>query len=149
MVHCCGDSVIFTKKTVLKRICFEQPDATIMRSSHIVLLPIPQLSLVDHRIHVIPSMKDRCLMSVGKLCDDGSAVNFDARHVYLKSRLILIGNIDHMSGLYYIEFYTPNQTPNFGNPTALSLATLTAPIEAVSYSVHHMTTKSYLVQCLL
>ena len=71
-------------------------------------------------------------MSVGKLCDDGSDVNFDARHVYLKSRLILIGNIDHMSGLYYIEFYTPTHPTNFVKTTALSQAPQTSPRKSVA-----------------
>ena len=94
-------------------------------------------------------MKDRCLISVVKLYDDVFSVNSDAKHVYLQNgSLILKGNKDPTPLLYYIDFYTSTQTPNFGNPTALSLAPLTAPSEAASYSVHNMTTKSYLVQFL-
>ena len=37
-----------------------------------------------------------------------------------------------MSGLYYIDFDTPTQTPIFGNPTALSLAPINAPSKAVA-----------------
>ena len=78
-------------------------------------------------------MKDRCLMYVGKLCDDGTAINFDAIHVSLqKGRLILIGNRDHMPGLYYIDFYTPTHPPNFVKPTILSLSPLTSPRKSVA-----------------
>ena len=72
-------------------------------------------------------------MYVGQLGDCGFAVNFDSKNVYLqKERLILIGNKYLTPELYYIYFYKPTHQPNFGNPTDLSLASLTFPIKAVS-----------------
>ena len=92
-------------------------------------------------------MKDRCLVSVGQLCDDVFAEKHYANHFYLQSViLILIGNRDPLSGLYYIDFYAPNHPPHIKNPTTFSLEPLTATSEAVAYSVHHMTNKSDLVQ---
>ena len=45
-------------------------------------------------------MKYLCLISVELLCDYGFAVNFDAKHVYLrKGILILVGNRDPTSVL--------------------------------------------------
>ena len=92
-------------------------------------------------------MKDHCLVSVGTFFDDGFSVNFDATHVHRqKGKLLIIDNRYPMSGLYFISFGTHTQPPHIGDPTALSLAPLTVPIEAVAYSVHLMTTKSDLVQ---
>ena len=75
--------VVTNKNPVLKGICVGHPDATTIWSSHTALLPIPQLSLSDHCIHVLLVMEYRCLMSVGQFCDDGLVVNFDAKNVYL------------------------------------------------------------------
>ena len=94
-------------------------------------------------------MKYRCLIYVGKLCGDGFAVNFDTKPVYQqKGKLLLIGNRDPTLQLYLIDFDTPTQPPHIENPTALSMDPLTSPSEAVAYYVHHMTTKSELVQYL-
>ena len=112
MVYFCGDIVLVAKKTpVLKGIFSRQTDSTIMRSSHITLLSIPQFLLADFCLHVLPYMNDHCLICVGKLCDDRFAVNFDANYLYLKGILPLIGNRDHMSVLYYIYLYTPTNPP--------------------------------------
>ena len=87
-------------------------------------------------------MKYHCLMSVGKLCDNGFAVNFDATHVYLLKVILLpIVNRDTASGLYCIGFDTPTNQQQVKNPTTLSLSPLTAIIEAVAYSAHNMTDK--------
>ena len=119
-----------TNKTLsLKGICVGEPDATRMRSSHISLLPIPQFSISARCIHVLPAMKDLYLVSVVNTCDDGFAVNFDAKHVYLrKVQLLLIGNRYTLSGLYNIDFYTPTHPPQIENTTDLYLDPLTEPI---------------------
>ena len=86
-LYCCGDRVLITDKTaVLNVICVVQPDDTTMWSYHIALLPIPQLLLTARGIHVLPFMKDRWLVSVGQLCDDGFSINFYATQVYLQKR---------------------------------------------------------------
>ena len=80
-VHSCGDRVLVTDKTpVLKGICVGQPNGTMMRSSHTVLLHTLQLSLAAQHTHILQDMKDRCIMSVGQLCDDRFAVKFYATH---------------------------------------------------------------------
>ena len=147
-VHCSGEKVLVTNKTpVLRGIRVVQPDATTMRSSQIDLLPISQLSIAARPIHILPDMKDQCLMSAGQLCDDGSAINFDATYVYLrKGDLQLRGTRDPISGLYCIEFYAPTPPPQVMNPSELTIYPLAAKSEARDYFAHHMTTKSYLVQ---
>ena len=63
-------------------------------------------------------------MSLGQLCNDVFAVNFDANHVYLqKVRLLLIFNRDTFSGLFYTYFDPPIHPPHINNPTALSRPT--------------------------
>ena len=93
MVHCDGEKVQVTYKIpVLMGVFVGQTDTTIMQSSHIALLPIPPLSLAVHRINILPVINDRCLMSVGQLCDYGFVINFDATHIYLlKGKLLRIG----------------------------------------------------------
>ena len=149
-VNYCGDRVLVTNKIpVLRGICVGQPDATTIRLSNIDLLPTPQLSLASCCIYIIPAAKDRCLMSVSQICDEGFAIKFDATHVYLqKGRLILIGTIDITSGLYYIDFDAPIHPTHVENPTYLSLAPLADTNEARAYYAHDMTTKLDLVQYL-
>ena len=75
--------------------------------------------------------------------------NFDATHVCLiKGDLQLISTRYYTSGLYYIYFDAPTPTHHIMNPTELTLSPLAATREAMDYSSHHMTTKSYLVQYL-
>ena len=59
----------------------------------------------------------------------------------MKGKLILIENIYPMSGLLFIGFETPIHNPHIESPAVLSLVPLTYQSEAVSYSVHHTTTK--------
>ena len=117
-VRCCGDRFLVSYKTpALNGICVGQPDVTTMCSSHISLLPMPRFSLAACFAHVLPVMKGRCLVSVGHIFDDGFAVKFDSTHVYLqKVRLILIGNRDPESGLYYIDLTHPSIHPSSKNP---------------------------------
>ena len=91
-------------------------------------------------------MKDPCLISVGQLCDDGFAINFDANHVYLqKGDLQLIGTRDPSPGLYYIDFDSPTPPPQVMNSTDLTLADTS---KARAYYNQQMTIKPDLVQYL-
>ena len=112
-VHCCGDNVLVNNKTpFLKGICIGNPDAIMMRSSHIALLLITQLSLTDNHIYVLPLMRYLCLICVGQLRDYGFSVNFDAKCVYLKiGILLLIENRGPTQKLYSIGFGTPTHLP--------------------------------------
>ena len=108
-VHCDGENMRITDKvTTLHGICVRKPDATTMRLTHVVNLPTPQLYLVTYRVHILPEMKDRCIISVGQLWDNLFVVNFDNRHLLLqKEKLLLTGNRDPVTGLYLINFDAP------------------------------------------
>ena len=70
--------------------------------------PPPQLILSARCIHILPVIKDFCLISVVKLCDDGFAVNFNTKNVFLrKLNDVLTGYRDATTGLYLIYFDKP------------------------------------------
>ena len=52
-------------------ISVEQPDSSIITSTHIRDLPIPSLTLPAQTAHIIPALGDTSLMLVGVLCDNG------------------------------------------------------------------------------
>ena len=59
----------------------------------------------------------------------------------MKREINTIENIYPMSGLFFIGFETPIHNPHIESPAVLSLVPLTYQSEAVSYYVHHTTTK--------
>ena len=92
-------------------------------------------------------MKDLCLIYVGKLCEDGFAVNFYKRNVFLrKLKHVLIGYRYATMGLNLIYFDNPQLFPSVANNSALALSTpLPSPSNIYAYSVNEMTTKNDLV----
>ena len=52
-------------------ILVEQPDSSIITSTHIGDLPIPSLPPPAQIAHVIPALGDTLLILVGLLCDNG------------------------------------------------------------------------------
>ena len=65
-----------------------------MRSTHISYYPLPNLFLSVRRVHILPPIKDICLIYVGQLCEDVLAVNFDTNIFFYKRgniSLLVIG----------------------------------------------------------
>ena len=83
--HCSIDHVIIIiKLPVLHGICVGQLDSRTMRSTHTSHLPLPQLSLSACSIHILPTMKVCCLISIRQLCGEVFAVNFNTKNVFLR-----------------------------------------------------------------
>ena len=118
-----------------------------MISSHITPPPLPQLSWYTRRVHILPATNDRCLIYVGKLYEDGFAVNFDINNVFLqKSKDVLIGYRDATTDLYSINFDNPQPLPSVANNYYLALSTPSPrPSTIYAYSVNKMTKKSNLL----
>ena len=111
-------------------------------------LPTPTLALFIYTIcpHLIP-VRDLCLISVGKLCEDGFAVNFYTRNVFLrKVKQVPIGYRYATTGLNLIYFDNPQPFPPVANHSALALSTPSpSPSNIYADSVNEMTTKNDLV----
>ena len=62
-----------------------------MRLTQIAYLHLPQIYLSAKNVHILPAVKERCLISVGKLCDDGFGVIFDTKKCFHeKGNLVLL-----------------------------------------------------------
>ena len=104
------------KVPVLHGICVGKTDTTTMRFTHTSYLLLPQLSLSKYRIHILPDMKDICVISVGQLCDDRFAVNFNNKNFFLrKGSDVLTGYRDATTGLYLIGFDRAQPLPVVSN----------------------------------
>ena len=92
-------------------------------------------------------MKDFCLISVGQLCEDGFAVNFYTKDVFLrKVKHVLIGYRYATTGLNLIDFDHPQPPPSVANQSALALSTPSpSPSNIYSYPMNEMITKRDLV----
>ena len=79
-----------------------------MRSTHTAYLPLTHLYLSANRVHILPVMKGCYLISYRQLCDDGFAVKFNTKNVFLrKLNDFPTGYRDATTGLYLIGFYKP------------------------------------------
>ena len=118
-----------------------------MISTHNAYLPTPppQISLSALCVHILSSMKDNCIISIGKLWEDGFVVNFDTKNVFLQKRKhVLIGYRYANTGLYLIDFDNP--PPSMVNLSDLALlAPSPRPSNICAYSVHEITKTRNLV----
>ena len=86
--------MVTEKVPVLHGICVENSGATMMRSTHTAYITLPHLSLYARRVHILPPMKDCCLISDQQLREDGFEVNFDTNNYFYekgKIPLLIIG----------------------------------------------------------
>jgi hypothetical protein len=78
------------------------PNGATMESSHTAELDIPELNAAASKANVFPGMANHSLLSVGKLCDEGSTVTFKQAEVTIcdsGNSQILSGPRDLNTGL--------------------------------------------------
>ena len=115
--HCSSDRVMITGKLpIIHSICVGQPYATNMKYTHNTYLPLPQLYLFARHVHILPAMKDHCLIPVRKICDDGFAVKFNTKNIFLQNfNDVLIVYRYVTIGLYLIDFDKPQPLTSISN----------------------------------
>ena len=133
---------------VLHWICDGQLDENTMRFHYNASPPHPShLSLSACCVHILTGMKDCCFISVVELCDDGFALNFDSKNLFLrKGNGFLIGYMYATTDLYLIEFNKPQPLPSVSNHAVLPPSTSSPiPFNILANSVHVISTKRDLV----
>ena len=115
-------------------------------NSYFLPTPTPDLFIYKICPH-LPAMKDLCLISIGKLCEDGFAVKFYTRNVFLrKVKHVPIGYRYATTGLNLIYFHNPQPLPSVADHSSLALSTPSpSPSSIYAYSVNEITTKRELV----
>ena len=118
-----------------------------MRSTHTYYLPLPQIYLSARHVHILPSMKYCCLISVRQLSDDGFAVNFDINTFFLrKLNGVLTDYRGATMGLYLIYFDKSQPIPYISHHSILPPPTPSPiPSNILSNSLHDISTKRHLV----
>ena len=89
------------------------PNGNIIRAFHTTLPNFLQLSLDACQAHILPSLRNKKLLSIGQLCNNRLSVVFDQHHVtaFNANQLSLSDNRDLNNGLYYITFPTTLYPP--------------------------------------
>ena len=88
-------------------ICVQQPDGTVMQSSHTSLLALPELPLAMRKIHIFPQMHNKALLSLGNFCDNEYEIKLIKQRVcithYTNPSLSLYGNRDEHTGIWTVD----------------------------------------------
>ena len=118
-----------------------------MRSTYTVYITLPQISLSARRVHILPAMKDCCLIYVVELSDDGFVLNFDSKNCFLrKGNDFLIGYMYATTDFYLIDFDKPQPLPSVSNHAVLPPSTSSPiPSNILANSMHVLSTKRDLV----
>ena len=96
-------------------------NGSIMYSTHEAELDFPALSPAARHIHILPDLQNHTLISIGKLCDAGCDVIFDATTVTVryKNNIALTGTCTQATCLWQLRASTPMEYAN----TAVGSAT--------------------------
>ena len=109
---------------------------------------LPNRSLVACQTHIFPLLRNKALLSIGKLFNDGFSVVFDQQHVtaFKDNQLFLSRNPNYNNGLYYIDL-PPTLYPTSTRTVAPSCP-LTASTHIKNCSAYKMTTQANIFQFL-
>jgi hypothetical protein len=89
-------------------VCIHNPNGSTMHSTHEAELDLPQLPVYARRVHVIPDLQSRSLLSIAQLCDAGCVAIFTCMHVNINHQdtCILTGERDPTTNLWHMHVPT-------------------------------------------
>jgi hypothetical protein len=97
---------VVNKRIATKPIAIQNPNGSIMSSTHEAELDMAHLPLAARHCHIVPALANHSLLSIGQLCDAGCSIELDATvlkvHQYALPcilRLLIMGEGCY-SGLY-------------------------------------------------
>ena len=112
------------KRIATNPLGIRMPDGHILYFSHTALLPQDTLPIEALYAHVFPDLKNKALLSIGMLCDNGYLALFDDKKVHIinkkTNKHIMHGTCDNQSSLYMVPL-TPKQNENMTNSKFLSV----------------------------
>ena len=112
------------------------PNGQTIRSTHMSLMTFPKMPHSARQAHVLPALKHKALLSIGKLCDLGFKAIFDNTNVQLaNTNNTITGTRDLSKGLYFIDLQKP-------------AGPVPCPLNSHVSNAHKMATKADLVQYL-
>ena len=106
-----------------------------MQSTHMALLPFPQLPLATRRAHVFPVLQNKSLLSIGQFCDSNfTAVFHDGQVKLSNDNTTITGQLDPSTGIYYIYLpEPPHVAPQALHPFACSAYEMKTKADIVQY----------------
>ena len=77
------------------------PNGEIIQSSHTALLPQTNIPIEARKAHIFPGLKNKSLLSIGTLCDNGCKATFDDTEVIIENKenneIVMRGTRDPMT----------------------------------------------------
>ena len=91
-----------------KKIKVMLPNGENIESSHTAQLNISNIPAPAQVCHLFPAMKDKILISLGKLCDNDMEIKLTKTNTYVydqdhKEQPIIIGNRNTTNGMWYLN----------------------------------------------
>jgi hypothetical protein len=75
------DLPVHNKVIASNPITIQNPNGSIMTSTHLAELPIPDLPLTARMAHILPALQSHLLVSIGTMCDAGCDITFSTTTV--------------------------------------------------------------------
>jgi hypothetical protein len=118
----------------MKPIAIQNPNGSIMYSTHEAELDMPNLPLAARHCHIIPALINHSLLSIGQLCDAGCSIELDTTvlKVQYDGTTVLTGTRTPQTRLWQVdETPTSNYTVTHATNAAITFAT---PTETVAFA---------------
>ena len=89
-------------------IAIRNPNGSLMHSTHEAELDLPQLPLLARRVHIVPELQSRSLLSIAQLCDADCKATFTRSdvHIHHNGTCILSGQRDPATQLWHVNVPT-------------------------------------------
>ena len=103
-----------------KKIKVMLPNGENIESSHTAQLNISNIPAPAQVCHLFPAMKDKMLISLGKLCDNDMEIKLTKTNIYIydqehKEQPIIIGNRNATNGMWYLDTSNKKEDENISN----------------------------------
>jgi hypothetical protein len=104
---------VVNKHIATTPLAIYNPNGSVMYSSHVAELDLPDLPPAARQVHIVPALASHTLISIGQFCDAGCEVTFSASHatVTYKHRCILLGTRNPITNLWHFDMPTPPPMP--------------------------------------
>ena len=109
---------VINRRIADRPIAITNPNGTVMYSTHVAELDIPQLPIEARRVHLVPDIHTS-LLAIAPLCDVGCTVTFSKTDVvvHLDDKIVLTGQRMPITNLWSFDIPT--------SPPAEEMALLT------------------------
>jgi hypothetical protein len=120
--HFCTNALpVKNKQLATTPIAIRNPNGAIMYSTHTAKLDIPGLPPAARRVHIVPALESKSLISMGQLCDAGCTIAFTATTVtvHYQEHIVLTGTCTSSTRLWHLaspHSTLPSEPPSPASP---------------------------------